>query len=339
MGRTLMRFSEFFNRTSKPKVTQKVISVVNEVREQALLSKMAVLETEVDRLQSAEASRDEFHKRMDVAEERFRESINNINKLEHEKKLLGEQVKDGDLIRIQKVDVVSQLRAVTAELGKQGSTLEQAQHNNVALNATIVNLTDKVETGTVENGNLNQRLEYVTQKELTNSHKLHEFQQQFEEISKNFQTTQVKYKEIMNTNSELSQTSIYWKSLATSLEDEKQHLEVSRQMLQEFSSTLEVTTTEQKGVAKIKQVELTKLKEMVKTMTEQTEQLIAENTYLAGLSSELKAELSRPKYMSMSAIERSEGFKMPMGGSREHYLGHGKPTLLKFKTGGSANVN
>ena len=43
--------------------------------------------------------------------------------------------------------------------------------------------------------------------------------------------------------------------------------------------------------------------------------------------------------MSVAAIERSEGFKMPMGGTRTHFLGQGKPTLLKFKTGGSTNDN
>ena len=110
-------------------------------------------------------------------------------------------------------------------------------------------------------------------------------------------------------------------------------------MIKAFADTKEAENIETKGISKIKHKELNKLKASNKAMAENINNLIGENSYLAGLSSALKEELARPKYMSMSAIERSEGFKMPMGGSRQHFLGHGKPTLLKFKTGGNKNDN
>ena len=66
-------------------------------------------------------------------------------------------------------------------------------------------------------------------------------------------------------------------------------------------------------------------------MTKNMDSLIRENTRISGFNSALKEELARPKYMSMSAIQHSEGFKLPIGGYRKHFLGNSKPTLLKFK--------
>ena len=87
------------------------------------------------------------------------------------------------------------------------------------------------------------------------------------------------------------------------------------------------------------QSELNKLRTTVATMTAHMDELIKENKSLAEFNSALKEELSRPKYMSMSAIERSEGFKLPVGGYRKHFLGNSKPTLLKFKKEGVSDDN
>ena len=47
-----------------------------------------------------------------------------------------------------------------------------------------------------------------------------------------------------------------------------------------------------------------------------------------------KNELSKPQHMSMSAIARQEGFKMPLASSainyRKNNLGTGQATLLRF---------
>ena len=44
-------------------------------------------------------------------------------------------------------------------------------------------------------------------------------------------------------------------------------------------------------------------------------------------------ELMKPRYMSMGAIERAEGFKLPSGSyfKGKNFLGNGTPTLLAFK--------
>jgi chromosome segregation ATPase len=46
----------------------------------------------------------------------------------------------------------------------------------------------------------------------------------------------------------------------------------------------------------------------------------------------LQQEASKPRYTSLSSIERSEGFKLPRNLiAPKNFLGHGKPTLLKVR--------
>ena len=68
---------------------------------------------------------------------------------------------------------------------------------------------------------------------------------------------------------------------------------------------------------------------MSKTITD----LTSDKDYLSQLNSALKKELAKPKFMSMGAIARKEGFKMPTNKESipMQILGNATPTLLKFK--------
>ena len=61
--------------------------------------------------------------------------------------------------------------------------------------------------------------------------------------------------------------------------------------------------------------------------------LIKDIKYSRELNSKLQYEVSRPKYASMGAIAKNEGFVMPMGKEniRTKFLGNSTPKLLKFK--------
>ena len=262
-----------------------------------------------------------------------------FSKLSFKIVLLDEEIKSKDSLAFINQDLKNELRDVTGQLGIQGSTLEQAKANNIDLNQSVKKLTEESEILRKDYDALKITLEESNQRSAAHKHDLQEFTKQFNEIVEKFDLIQVKYKETGKKNAELSKKVEYWSRVANTLQDEKEHLEETRLMLNQIASTMEEENQEYKGVAKIKQAELKKLKDTIKTMTSNINNLIEENTYLAGLTSELKEELAKPRYMSMAAIERSEGFKMPMGGKVKNYLGHGKPTLLKFKNGGSKNGN
>ena len=69
-------------------------------------------------------------------------------------------------------------------------------------------------------------------------------------------------------------------------------------------------------------------------LNKQMDEMLDDMKLLAQDNKHLKQELSAPKPMSVGAIARQEGFKMPLASSAVNYrkntLGNSKPTLLKF---------
>ena len=74
--------------------------------------------------------------------------------------------------------------------------------------------------------------------------------------------------------------------------------------------------------------------ELLRKVTEYNN-LKKELDYVSSLAKTFKAELDKPRYMSVESISRKEGFSIPGIASAKNYsklhLGNAKPTLLKFK--------
>ena len=77
---------------------------------------------------------------------------------------------------------------------------------------------------------------------------------------------------------------------------------------------------------------LESLRSTVSEMGTVIDGLMTDNTYLRRVNSDFRKELLKPKYLSMGAIAKREGFKMPQGmeNIRTRNLGNSAPTLLKF---------
>ena len=69
-------------------------------------------------------------------------------------------------------------------------------------------------------------------------------------------------------------------------------------------------------------------------LTKQMDEMLDDMKLLVQDNKYLKHELSAPKPMSVGAIAKQEGFKVPLASSalnyRKNTLGNSKPTLLKF---------
>ena len=69
-------------------------------------------------------------------------------------------------------------------------------------------------------------------------------------------------------------------------------------------------------------------------MVSQIEELHQDVSELQTINAYYKNELNKPQHMSMSAIARQEGFKLPLASSSVNYrknnLGTGQATLLRF---------
>ena len=87
-----MKLNDFFDKSSKPKTPNKIITVVNEIRENELKGQVSELENEIKRLQVVEVERDSFNQRMQAAEIQLNETIEINEQLSYEKVLLEEEI-------------------------------------------------------------------------------------------------------------------------------------------------------------------------------------------------------------------------------------------------------
>jgi chromosome segregation ATPase len=100
-----------------------------------------------------------------------------------------------------------------------------------------------------------------------------------------------------------------------------------------------VLKTQQESASQQEKVNLQRRGELVeqrvrKTIAGQIDELNQDVVDLQKINAYYKNELSKPQHMSMSAIARQEGFKIPLASSainyRKNNLGTGQATLLRF---------
>ena len=184
-----------------------------------------------------------------------------------------------------------------------------------------------------ENRDISSELSSHIQVTTDSQNELSEINYKYSEQSKVFTDLQVKYTDEVKKSSLLSQDISKVNSLNKVLQEEKINLEHTRTMLQAWASAIEADRSEEEGKSQANKSEINKLRDAVSEMAKNIDGLISENEYLVGLNNELKGELEKPRYASVGAIERSEGFKLPSGAhfKGKNYLGNGTPTLLAFK--------
>ena len=336
-----MKINSFLNKeiTKTKASTKSVITLGNGVKEQSYREQINSLEQEVSRLSIIEKDSQEWWTRMTKAEgiagavESLEQAI--LNK----QNVLEESIQERDKMRDQVFTISQEMSKLENSVRETETLLAHEQETSQSLNTQEKVLLTRVETQQNEINELSTDLTNSKQNEHGIMSELGGFKIQLDNLTQQVEHTDQESKTIKKENGQLSGNLNYWKLTAMSLQDEKDHLTETSKALTKISKLAEIENIEYKGLNKNKNRELVTLKEALKIMTDQVAGLVEDNTYLAGLSADLKLELKKPRYASMSAIERSEGFKMPMGGYRKHYLGHGKPTLLKFKTGGIENDN
>ena len=327
-----MKLNDFLDKSPHIRSTsQKVITVANEKRENELTAEIQTLQKEVDRLHTVDVERSNFNQRMQAAEIQLHETLEREVEIKAENARFRQEIDEREQVWKENQVLKGEIKDLTGSLGVQEAVLEQSEKNSLELNKTATDLTQQVKTLQDNEASLQVQLEKSLQQTSASINSFGEMKDKLDYVHKMFLEIEVKYKEGQRNNNDMKQKSHYWERVARTLQEEKEELEQTRHILNEWASNVDSENQEKRGAVKVTQAELKKLRGTVATMTKNIDGLIEENKALSQMNSVLKAELARPKYMSMASIERSEGFKLPTGGYRKHFLGNSKPTLLKFK--------
>ena len=124
------------------------------------------------------------------------------------------------------------------------------------------------------------------------------------------------YNKLAANHQAVKQTNTTAISKAKRLERERENVD------KEF---LKVTNIAKEATSKLKETT-----QDLETAYKQYNELRKDTEFLWTKMRHLQQEASKPRYTSLSSIERSEGFKLPRNlVAPKNFLGHGKPTLLK----------
>ena len=311
-----MKLGDFYDKTpvSRPKNTQ-VFDLNNAHKEAILEGKIADLESKIVEIDGINAEKSQLRQLLEAKMESNEELLVEKGQLQDRIDRLDAEVVEKHRIFDEMAIMKGNFDEMSAGWGEMQANLSDMHDRNEAQAAELdqlrtnnANLHIKVDS----DYNNNRNKEELTKELRSALEKLQVEHQALTEFSNDLST---KYTEASDMWAKLDKESLSLNSQVAMLTSHKHELERTLHMKNQSGST--------DGENRVR-AELNK----------QMDEMLDDMKLLAQDNKHLKQELSAPKPMSVGAIARQEGFKMPLASSAVNYrkntLGNSKPTLLKF---------
>ena len=328
-----MKLNEFFTKSKQKNKLATQLVLPNNAEALKYRAQIDELDTQLGYYRTIEAERDEAISRLTSERETFKES-------KHDVVHLGEQLIDAQNLIDHTEKQLAQIPELEEEIKAANGKYSQVnnefqnltkiafeQSNNIAL------LKPRLESLRDENRQLAAETKQAMADKIS---AVEEFTTVNDENiqMKSFTDAMSKINgNLRNEIKEVRDTAMFWENESTeSIVQLKESMAVEQQ-LRKWVTDLEAQTSQVTASKGQVDQEKNVLQGTVQEMGSVMEDLLKEMTYLRSLNKEYRKELSKPRFMSMGAIARREGFVMPTGKEnlRKHYLGNSVPTLLKFK--------
>ena len=320
-----MKLGDFYakNPISKPKNNQ-VFDLNNEHKEAILGAKIADLEGKIVEIDAINGEKSQLQGLLE-SKTLANESLLGDNRL------LQERIDRLDAEVMEKHRVFEEMGIMKAQFDTMSSDWGEMTSNLNALNAVSTSQETELDQLRVNNANLQIRVETnyqetlnkeVVEKELRFA--LENLQSEHQGLTEFSKDLSSKYTEASEMWEKLDSESLALNAKVAMLTSHKQELEQKLLVRNQSGST---------DAEKRVRTELNK----------QMDDLMDDMTTIAIENKRLRTELSTPRPMSVGAIAKQEGFKVPLASSalnyRKNTLGNSKPTLLKFTHKESSNDN
>jgi len=330
-----MKLNKFFD---KPTVIrqQPVFELTNSLKEEQLEHKIKELEIQIQTFEGVEVENENLRLALNNDESTLRDIRQKADST-NEKLILQEKtLLELENVKIEYDGAVQAIKSLNTQIASLNDTLITAQKSSVKQQSELDRLMQNNKELASSNEEFSQRTEQAETNYNGLSKEFNSVQDTVKQLTEEMDEAGIKYTEIVKLYSNVKDEIHYWKTQTGLLTDQIEGLDDVEQRLHEWIGVLEnqYSTEQTKGKGNKKQ--LADTKKVVKEMGQTIEDLISEQQFLVAVNTKLKAEASKPHYMSMGAIQRSEGFEMPNLGEATNlnklYLGNGRPTLLKFKS-------
>ena len=221
------------------------------------------------------------------------------------------------------IDMEDSYREANKDKASLKTELDRKHNNDNLSNLTIEKLQAELTSlGGIEKNwmgqkiDLENRIEHLEGTALTLKNTIDSQESELVVAAKSKADLDREYNKLAANHQAVKQTNKTAISKAKRLERERENVD------KEF---LKVTNIAKEATSKLKETT-----QDLETAYKQYNELRKDTEFLWTKMRHLQQEASKPRYTSLSSIERSEGFKLPRNlVAPKNFLGHGKPTLLK----------
>lgn len=328
-----MKFSDFTKKNKAPARMAPRFILQNDAAVVGLQNQIHDLDTQLGHYRTIEAERDTAIQRLSVEKENALDTVRELAKrtdeladsqrlAEHQEQqlsklpILGEEIRNTNGKYAQAATELANLTRVAFEqsqtisnLGSRLDTLKEEKDvfdaESVQARADRVSLIADLEQLSIEQGKLRT----------------------FTEVTSKINI------ELREKASEMRDKATFWEREASESLVQLRESGLLESMLRKWVSDLEMRYSQTSTQKSTLNSEVVSLQNTVTEMSGILESMLKEMSYLRATNKEYRKELARPRFVSMAAISRREGFVMPNGleNMRKQYLGNSVPTLLKFK--------
>ena len=298
----------------RPKNSQ-VFTLGNEAKEDELALKISTLEQKIDTLEQIKVKKGEMEGKIDSQRNRLQEELTMKQNLE-------KQVSDlTTKVALQERSLL-EFDSFQQENKRLSDSNGQATHDLSNMRFELGEQTEELERLRTHNANLD-----INHRSMLNA--TQDKENMIRDLTQALTTLQEQHQSLTNSSNILVNN---FKVLSETKEQlDSANVRVHGEVL--------MLKAQQESASQQEQVNLQRRGELVEqrirqTMAGQMEELNQDVADLQRINAYYKNELSKPQHMSMSAIARQEGFKMPLASSsinyRKNNLGTGQATLLRF---------
>ena len=310
-----MKLSEFYDKSQNKAKKPQILAFNNEVKEAQMTAKITTLEAKITHLETQieknasisgqlQSQRAENQELLSSLEENNGKIASLEGQIQEKHRLLDEVdtfKRSNDQLMTSHGEMTTSLSALSMEFNNQMEELAHLREANTGLTIARQSLFN----------------ESLTKDSLLREVKtaLSDLRDKHEELTSFSNALGQQYEEIVDTKNKV----------------DKNNLELTTKLMLSQQQQEEFKNQERYNIERNTEVVAARIRD---TMNKQTEHLQQDVEDLAKMNAFYKTELSKPQHLSIGAIARQEGFKIPLASSAVNYrknnLGTGKPTLLKF---------
>ena len=328
-----------FSEKPKARKTPNQFILQNDAAELKYKAQINDLNKELGQYRHLEAERDSALAKTSQIEEKYIETEKRTDALNEELQSVRETM-FSQQETIEKFPVVqAELNDYKGQLGSKNNELEVMTKTALDQSSKLSLLARPIEGLKDENAQLNQESSQASADKISAEEEAKGILVKNIELQTFANETSKINKRLEKDYSQIRDDKNFWEKEA---QESQVQLDESIQVeskLRKWVTDLEESESDQHSIKGELNKENSNLQKTVTDMSKLMEDLMKELSYLRQVNREFRKELSKPRYLSMGAIAKQEGFVMPMGKEniRTRNLGNSAPTLLKFRQGEEVN--